>query len=141
MTTRRKTIKKPSFIITYAISFVLFFLVLGCIGLLIYNRAETLFQFENNQFRIRSELELQEKIVGHLTKEIVTGEDIVKVKELILSHYTDTAQYAQLAFSPISDQRFDEDHPIPLPKALCRDKAKSPLCFAGTIPAGCRPQK
>ena len=53
MTTRRKVIKKPSFIITYAISFVIVFLVLGCIGLLICINAEDRYQAENSHFRIR----------------------------------------------------------------------------------------
>lgn len=105
MTTRRKIITKPSFIITYAISFVIVFLVLGCIGLLIYSNAETRHQDANNRFRIGSELELTEKICGYLDKERVTREDIVKAKELILSHYTDTAQYTQVLVNgePIVD--------------------------------------
>lgn len=96
MTTRRKVITKPSFIITYAISFVIVFLVLGCIGLLIYSNAEDRYQGENIYFRVTHENEMTDKIIGYFEKERVTQEDIVNAKIELLSHYTDTAQYAQV---------------------------------------------
>ena len=96
MTTRRKVIRKPSFIITYAISFVIVFLVLGCIGLLICINAEDRYQGENIHFRLTQENEMTDKIIGYYEKESVTQEDIVNAKIELLSHYTDTAQYAQV---------------------------------------------
>lgn len=96
MTTRRKVITKPSLIITYAISFVIVFLVLGCIGLLIYSNAEDRYQGENIYFRVTHENEMTDKIIGYFEKERVTQEDIVNAKIELLSHYTDTAQYAQV---------------------------------------------
>ena len=96
MTTGRKTIKKPSFIITYSISFVIVFLVLGCIGLLIYSKAEDRYQAENIHFRLIQENDMTDKIIGYFEKERVTQEDIVNAKIELLSHYTDTAQYAQV---------------------------------------------
>ena len=96
MTTRRKAIRKPSFIITYAISFVIVFLVLGCIGLLIYSKAEDRYQAENIHFRLIQENDMTDKVIGYFEKESVTQEDIVNAKIELLSHYTDTAQYAQV---------------------------------------------
>ena len=96
MTTGRKTIKKPSFIITYSISFVIVFLVLGCIGLLIYSKAEDRYQAENIHFRLIQENDMTDKVIGYFEKESVTQEDIVNAKIELLSHYTDTAQYAQV---------------------------------------------
>lgn len=96
MTTGRKTIKKPSFIITYSISFVIVFLVLGCIGLLIYSKAEDSYQAENIHFRLIQENDMTDKVIGYFEKESVTQEDIVNAKIELLSHYTDTAQYAQV---------------------------------------------
>lgn len=102
MTTGRKTIKKPSFIITYSISFVIMFVVLGFIGTLIYLIADFAFKGNADTFRLFTEKELDCEIADYLNKDKnihdVTGKQIAGIKESLVNHYSKTGQYIQVLF-------------------------------------------
>ena len=98
MTTRKKTIKKPSFITIYFISFFIVSLLLFGVGALIYNNEKTKF---NSKLSEHSR-ELYSDVTGNIfdflekDKEKVTEADIVLLKHRLVLYYSWTGQYIEV---------------------------------------------
>ncbi|SCW31863.1 Signal transduction histidine kinase [Ruminococcaceae bacterium YRB3002] len=101
MSTRKKIIRKPSFLITYAVSAVIMFILSVCIGLLVYAKKESEYDSRVMYWKKVYELDLDSILERTLYKgpEDVTREDLVNIKAALLSHYTDTEQYTEVYFN------------------------------------------
>ena len=109
MATRKKEIKKPSFIITYAVCLLVSLIVLGCFGTVIgvsqyYQYYE---QAWNNMVTLDADLTTE--ICNFLSreKEDLTREKIVWLKWVILNHYSETGRCAEVYYDKelIADAR------------------------------------
>ena len=99
MNTRRKTIKKPSFIITYAISLLIVSpFLFGVVGLLIYNSEKTKYYSRVGSNLSENVSDIEYSIFDFLKKdkEKVTESDIVWLKWLLVNHYSETGQYIEV---------------------------------------------
>lgn len=98
MTARRKTIKKPSFVITYAISLLIVVLLVSGIGVIVYKSEESKYYtrvFANEAEKYK---EIESEIYDFLKKdkEKTTRADIVWMKWLLVNHYIETGQYIKV---------------------------------------------
>ena len=99
MTARKKTIKKPSFVITYVISLLIVspFLI-GIVGLLFYNFEKTKYDSRVSEKMSQNFSDLENEIFRYLAKdkEKITEADTVWLKWILVCHYTETGQYVEV---------------------------------------------
>lgn len=99
MTARRKTIKKPSFVITYVISLLIVspFLI-GVVGLLIYNSERTKYYSRVSKNVSENYSDVENEIFYYLAKdrEKITKSDTVWLKWILVNHYSETGQYIEV---------------------------------------------
>ena len=88
----KRQIRKPIFIVTYAISLAFSFIMLGCIGALIYSLYWSDYETQIQTLKRMTEFNLNNIIDKHINKNEVTREDISIIRQAIVTHYTDTEQ-------------------------------------------------
>ena len=99
MNAHKKTIKKPSFVITYAISLLILFpFILGVVGLLFYNFEKSKYYTRVSANVRQNYSDLENDIFSYLwkDKEKITESDIVWLKWLLVNHYSETGQYIEV---------------------------------------------
>lgn len=99
MNARKKTIKKPSFVITYVISLLIVspFLI-GVVGLLIYNSERTKYYSRVSKNVSENYSDVENEIFTYLAKdrEKITKSDTVWLKWILVNHYSETGQYIEV---------------------------------------------
>ena len=99
MNARKKTIKKPSFVITYVISLLIVspFLI-GVVGLLIYNSERTKYYSRVSKNVSENYSDVENEIFNYLAKdrEKITKSDTVWLKWILVNHYSETGQYIEV---------------------------------------------
>ena len=100
MTARKKTIKKPKFIITYSISFLIVLAVFTCVGAIVYHgqSSEYYARVETNARENLYYLENEIKNFNDTDKEKITRSDIVSLKRELVKHYSMTGQYIEVHY-------------------------------------------
>ena len=100
MTARKKTIKKPKFIINYSISFVIVLAVFACVGAVAY--FEESFKYyarvESNARENYYDLENEIYSFNQTDKEKIGRSDIVSLKRSLVKHYSMTGQYIEVHY-------------------------------------------
>ncbi len=94
----KRQIRKPIFIVTYAISLAFSFIMLGCIGALIYSLHWSDYETQIQTLKRMTEFNLNNIIDKHINKNEVTREDISIIRQAIVTHYTDTEQFLEVYF-------------------------------------------
>ena len=109
MATRKKEIKKPSFIITYAVCLLVSLIVLGCFGTVIGVSQYYLFYDRAWGNMVGLDADLTTEICNFLStdKEDMTREKIVWLKWVILNNYSETGRCAEVYYDKelIADAR------------------------------------
>ena len=99
MTARKKTIKKPSFVITYVISLLIVspFLI-GVVGLLLYNSERTKYYSRVGANLSQNYSDIENYIFDYLAedKEKITPSETVWLKWTLVCHYSETGQYIEV---------------------------------------------
>ena len=99
MTARKKTIKKPSFVITYVISLLIVspFLI-GVVGLLLYNSERTKYYSRVRANLSQNYSDIENYIFDYLAedKEKITPSETVWLKWTLVCHYSETGQYIEV---------------------------------------------
>lgn len=100
MTARKKTIKKPKFIITYSISFLIVLAVFTCVGAIVYHgeSSEYYARVETNARENWYYLENEINNFNDTDKEKITRSDIVSLKRSLVKHYSMTGQYIEVHY-------------------------------------------
>lgn len=100
MTARKKTIKKPKFIITYSISFLIVLAVFTCVGAIVYHgeSSEYYARVETNARENWYYLENEINNFNDTDKEKITRSDIVSLKRELVKHYSMTGQYVEVHY-------------------------------------------
>lgn len=100
MTARKKTIKKPKFIITYAISFLIILAVLTCVGILLYLLEDEKYSTRVKQDATESEYRVEESLYEFIQKdkEDITGKDIVELKDMLVNLYSRMGVYTEVRY-------------------------------------------
>lgn len=99
MTARKKTIKKPSFVITYVISLLIVspFLI-GVVGLLLYNSERTKYYSRVGANLSQNYSDIENYIFNYMAKdkEKISPSETVWLKWLLVNHYSETGQYIEV---------------------------------------------
>ena len=95
----RKTIKKPSFIFSYFQSLIIVAAFLALAGLLIYGDFSSEYNSKGMRETAVYESSMNRNITNALNKENVTSQDIVKLKQQLLWHYTATGQCYEVYYN------------------------------------------
>ena len=97
MATRKKEIKKPSFIITYAVCLLVSLIIVGGFGAAIGVSQYYLFYVRAWGNMVGLDADLTTEICNFLStdKEDITREKIVWLKWVILNHYSETGRCAE----------------------------------------------
>ena len=99
MTARKKTIKKPSFVITYVISLLIVspFLI-GVVGLLLYHSERTKYYSRVSANLSQNYSDIENYIFDYLAedKEKITPSETVWLKWTLVCHYSETGQYIEV---------------------------------------------
>lgn len=100
MTYRKKTIKKPKFIISYSISFLIVFTALLIMGMVIYFSEASKYyaRVEANARDNYSSLEDEINAFLEKDREEISRADIVSLKWSLITHYTMTGQYIEVRY-------------------------------------------
>ena len=100
MTARKKTIKKPSFVITYAISFLIVVLLLSGIGAVVYNSERSKYDERVWVGLTECSIEIESEIYRVLkkNKDDITAADIVWLKWCLANYYNETDQYLEVYY-------------------------------------------
>ena len=95
----RKTIKKPSFIFSYLQCLVIVAAFLALAGLLIYGNYSVEYNSRADRETAVYESSMNRNIANALNKENVTSQDIVKLKQQLLWHYSATGQCYEVYYN------------------------------------------
>lgn len=100
MTARKKTIKKPSFVITYVISLLIVVLLLSGIGAVVYNSERSKY---DERVRVgltdcSNDIESEIYRVLKKNKDDITAADIVWLKWCLANYYIETDQYLEVYY-------------------------------------------
>lgn len=100
MTARKKTIKKPSFVITYVISLMIVLFVLSGVGAVVYNSERSKY---DERVRVgltdyQNDIESEIYRVLKKDKDDITAADIVWLKWCLANYYTETDQYLEVYY-------------------------------------------
>lgn len=100
MAARKKTIKKPKFIIIYSISFLIVLAVFTCVGAIVYHgeSSEYYARVEANARDNYSSLEDEINAFLEKDREEISRADIVSLKWSLITHYTMTGQYIEVRY-------------------------------------------
>lgn len=100
MTARKKTIKKPKFIITYSISFLIVLAVFTCVGAIVYHGESSKYyaRVESNARENYYDLENEIYSFNQTDKEKIGRSDIVSLKRSLVKHYSMTGQYIEVHY-------------------------------------------
>ncbi|MCR4775580.1 MAG: HAMP domain-containing histidine kinase [Saccharofermentans sp.] len=96
---RRKTIKKPSFVISYWQCLAVVAAFLALVGFIIYGNIAS--EYNGKAMRLTASIEsgMNRNIATALTKENVTSQDIAKLKQQLLWHYSSTGQIFEVYYN------------------------------------------
>ena len=100
MNGRKKAIKKPKFIITYAISFLIILAVLTCVGILLYLLEDEKYSTRVKKDAIESEYRVEESLYEFIQKdkEDITGKDIAELKDMLVNLYSRMGVYTEVRY-------------------------------------------
>ena len=100
MATRKKEIKKPSFIITYAVCLLVSLIIVGGFGIVFGAYAFNQYSNEtwNNLVSHDNELTLEICDFLNTDKEDLTRERIVWLRWILLNHYSETGRCAEVYY-------------------------------------------
>lgn len=99
MTTRRKGITKPSFIITYAISFLIVSLVLMVVGILIYSNERSKYDGRVIPYAEGLSADVDDQLANfiiRLEENTVTGKELAELKAALIRYYSQTGVYYEV---------------------------------------------
>lgn len=94
----RGKIKKPNFILTYCGCFVIVAAFLALIGALIYGHFAGIYGEEAMRMAAREESAMRQNMTAALNKKEVTSQDIAKLRQQVLWHYSETGQRYEIYY-------------------------------------------
>lgn len=95
----RKTIKKPSFIISYGQCLIVVAAFLALIGFIIYSNISSDYTSRAMRLTASQESGMNRSISSTFNKEKVTAQDIAKLKQQLLWHYSSTGQIFEVYYN------------------------------------------
>ena len=103
----RRTIRKPSFVIPYAVSLVMTLAIMLIVGSLIYTIYNQQFEKENEDIKLMGERHVDDVLMENLYENEITKEIIARIKATLIENYSNSLQRVKVMYDgeEIADSR------------------------------------